>query len=84
MDGGAEHRTIYLHDIKTESLKPATIYSYQVGATKGGNTTWSPVYEFHTASKEDTFEFLAIADIVSPNFLDEIVRGLIGNALSFL
>ncbi|ORY93554.1 Metallo-dependent phosphatase-like protein [Syncephalastrum racemosum] len=86
VDGGAEHRTIYLHDIKTENLKPATIYSYQVGAAKNGNTTWSSVYEFHTASKHNTFEFLAIADIGINNAvaLPQIIKAAESHKYDFL
>lgn len=66
MDGGEAKRPLYLHKIKSKALKPATTYAYQVGAmTSNNDTQWSPVYEFHTASRRNEFNFIAIADIVS-------------------
>ncbi|KAG0176989.1 hypothetical protein DFQ29_005370 [Apophysomyces sp. BC1021] len=69
VDGGEEKRRLYLHNIKTNNLEPATVYQYQVGtvATNSTETTWSPIYEFHTQSDDDTFSFLATADVGTDN-----------------
>ncbi|KAF7731024.1 hypothetical protein EC973_001070 [Apophysomyces ossiformis] len=69
VDGGPEKRRLYLHNIKTNALNSATVYQYQVGSVPSDNakTIWSSVYEFHTASDDDTFSFLATADVGTDN-----------------
>ncbi|KAI8086736.1 Metallo-dependent phosphatase-like protein [Halteromyces radiatus] len=64
VDGGNAKRPLYLHNIQTDPLQPATIYQYQVGAVSNSSSTiWSPIFEFHTASKSSSFKFIATGDI---------------------
>ncbi|OZJ02775.1 hypothetical protein BZG36_03480 [Bifiguratus adelaidae] len=65
VDNGTAHHTIYLHNLQTRPLKAATIYQYKVGTIDmSGNSTWSQsTFEFHTASKDDTTNFIATADL---------------------
>lgn len=67
IDGGEENRTIYLHNLKTRHLVPGMIYKYQVGAVIDDTTTWSEIYTFHTPSTDDSFEFIATADMGTSN-----------------
>ncbi|KAI8343515.1 Metallo-dependent phosphatase-like protein [Chlamydoabsidia padenii] len=64
IDGGDAKRPLYLHNIQTKPLKSATIYEYQVGSIINQTSTfWSAVFEFHTASRSDSFKFIATSDI---------------------
>ncbi|OZJ01912.1 hypothetical protein BZG36_05102, partial [Bifiguratus adelaidae] len=65
VDNGTAHHTIYLHNLKTNALKSATIYQYRVGTIDySGKTMWcESTYEFHTASHDDTTNFIATADL---------------------
>lgn len=65
VDNGTAHHTIYLHNLQTKKLKPATVFRYQVGTTdEHGHATWNQAtFEFHTARKGHTVRFVATADI---------------------
>lgn len=65
MDNGTAKHTIYLHNVQTKKLKPATVFQYQVGAAdQHGHVTWNKAtFEFHTARKGNTVNFIATADI---------------------
>ncbi|RCH96017.1 hypothetical protein CU097_011539 [Rhizopus azygosporus] len=67
VDGGSAQRQLYLHNIQTKTLKPDTIYVYQVGAKKGNSIKWSKTYEFHTASLKKDFSFIATGDVGACN-----------------
>ncbi|CAO3653658.1 unnamed protein product [Mucor hiemalis] len=71
VDGGIAQRKLYLHKLKSKSLRPATVYSYQVGSNiktkKGKKIQWSKTYEFHSAPKKNDFNFLATGDIGACN-----------------
>ncbi|CAO3646222.1 unnamed protein product [Cunninghamella blakesleeana] len=63
VDGGIAQRPLYLHTIQTKSLRPATVYQYQVGSISDSDIKYSSVFEFHTAPRRDSFKFLATGDI---------------------
>ncbi|KAG2174865.1 hypothetical protein INT43_005927 [Umbelopsis isabellina] len=65
VDNGTAQHTIYLHNVQTKKLKPATVFQYQVGAAdQRGHVTWNKAtFEFHTARKGHTVNFVATADI---------------------
>lgn len=66
MDGGAKHRPLYMHQATTKRLESGCKYQYQVGSQspKTGSVEWSPIFEFHTASSSEEFEFLITGDLV--------------------
>jgi hypothetical protein len=65
VDNGTAKHTIYLHNVQTLKLKPATVFQYQVGSLdKQGSVTWNKAqYEFHTARRGNTVNFVATADL---------------------
>ncbi|ORZ15314.1 Metallo-dependent phosphatase-like protein [Absidia repens] len=65
VDGGNAKRPLYLHNIQTKPLKLATLYEYQVGSINcdDKSTLWSPVFEFHTPSRSNSFKFIATGDV---------------------
>lgn len=65
VDGGAAKRELYLHNIRTNMLKPDTKFYYQVGAKNSDTIKWSNTYEFHSASLKKDFSFIATGDVVS-------------------
>ncbi|KAI9261716.1 Metallo-dependent phosphatase-like protein [Sporodiniella umbellata] len=67
VDGGLFRRKLYLHNIKTDTLKPDTKFYYQVGSKQDGNTQWSNTYEFRSASLKKDFSFIATGDIGACN-----------------
>jgi acid phosphatase type 7 len=54
-----------LHNVQTAKLKPATVFQYKVGTLdKRGKVTWSrEQFEFHTARRGNTVNFVATADL---------------------
>ncbi|KAI8579348.1 hypothetical protein K450DRAFT_242849 [Umbelopsis ramanniana AG] len=65
VDNGTAHHTIYLHNLQTLKLKPATVFQYKVGTKDShGKVTWSKgEFEFHTARRGNTVNFVATADL---------------------
>ncbi|CDH48539.1 isoform c [Lichtheimia corymbifera JMRC:FSU:9682] len=65
VDGGAKHRPLYMHQATTKRLESGCKYQYQVGSQspKTGSVEWSPIFEFHTASSSEEFEFLITGDL---------------------
>ncbi|KAI8988299.1 Metallo-dependent phosphatase-like protein [Mycotypha africana] len=75
VDGGEAQHTQYMHTLSTETLKPATIYSYRIitigddGESSEGtdNSFESKVFELHTPAKSSkgssSFKFIATGDI---------------------
>ncbi|KAG1467160.1 hypothetical protein G6F56_004568 [Rhizopus delemar] len=67
VDGGAAKRELYLHNIRTNMLKPDTKFYYQVGAKNSDTIKWSNTYEFHSASLKKDFSFIATGDVGACN-----------------
>ncbi|KAI7885210.1 Metallo-dependent phosphatase [Lichtheimia hyalospora FSU 10163] len=65
VDGGAQRRPLYMHQATTKQLKRGCKYQYQVGSqsSKTGSVQWSSIYDFHTASNNEEFEFLITGDL---------------------
>ncbi|KAI7848953.1 Metallo-dependent phosphatase-like protein [Circinella umbellata] len=67
VDGGEGRHTVHLHNLESRNLKKETLYMYQVGSVKGNETDWSEIYQFHTPSEGDSFEFIATGDMGTSN-----------------